>query len=86
MSTVVKPGDFVVLKLDIDNELLEEMVMDWMRDNPRLRRLVSEMYFELHHDAKEMAQFMWELTFPYPKALKTFREFREMGVPLHSWP
>lgn len=53
---VYRPGDFVVFKLDIDHPELEHSVLKAVTD-PDVRRMIGEMYFEHHSDAREMAVF-----------------------------
>ena len=47
---ICEPGDFIVVKLDIDNGPLESAIMAEIAADPRLRHCISEMYYEQHYD------------------------------------
>ena len=48
IRAIFKPGDVVIIKLDIDNSELELSVIKEIEDNPVLIRMITEMYFEMH--------------------------------------
>ena len=78
-----RPGDFVVVKLDIDNENLENILM---HDLMEIRHMIGEVYFEKHFDAPEMRPYFGVLDTTYIDALMMFNTFRSAGVRLHYWP
>ena len=48
--SICEPGDFIVVKLDIDNGALESAIMAEIAADAGLRHCISEMYFEQHYD------------------------------------
>lgn len=47
-AEIYRPGDFIVLKLDIDNVPLETQFMNMIEDNFNLVHMIAEMFFEEH--------------------------------------
>eukprot|EP00889_Picochlorum_renovo_P001305 jgi/Picre1/28335/NNA_003741.t1 len=86
LKTVYQPGDFVVLKLDIDNTPLEMSIMDEVERDEALRNMISDFMFELHYNSTDMQVHFGSPNMSYAEALMTLRRFRELGVPLHYWP
>lgn len=78
-----RSGDFVVIKLDIDNENLENKIMSEIMD---IRHMVGELFFEKHFDAAEMHPYFGVLNTTYNETLTMFNAFRDAGVRLHYWP
>ena len=78
------PGDFIVVKLDIDNEDLESRIMQQVLNMPEM---IAEMFFEKHFDAPEMHPYFGQgLTSTLKDALTLFQKFRRAGLRLHYWP
>jgi hypothetical protein len=75
-----------VVKLDIDNSELEMSIMDEIRRDKDLRRILGELMFEMHYDSRDMRQFFGSPNMSYSKTLETLRSYRELGIPLHYWP
>ena len=50
MRSLYKPGDLVVLKLDIDNAPLELNVLEAIENDSFLLHMIFEMFFEMHYD------------------------------------
>ena len=76
--------DFVVLKLDIDNDAVEDQILQSVLE---VKHLVGEMYFEKHFDNAEMRPFFGEgLRSNLYDVLIMFRELRQSGLRLHYWP
>lgn len=48
VAEIYRPGDFVVIKLDIDNVPLETQFMNMIEDNYSLVHMIAEMFFEEH--------------------------------------
>jgi hypothetical protein len=81
------PNDYIVIKLDIDVPEIEKTLIDQLVNEPRIRLLVDEMFFEQHVNVKAM----WKLwgTDNSLTMLDTYRLFgylRSKGVRMHSWP
>lgn len=75
-----------VIKLDIDNSDLEMSIMEEVRRDAELKRIIGEMMFEMHYDSRDMQRYFGSPNMSYIKTLETFRSYREMGIPLHYWP
>ena len=50
IRSIYQPGDFIVVKLDIDNGPLELAIMKEIESNPVLLSSITEMMFEQHYD------------------------------------
>ena len=49
IRNICQPGDFIAVKLDIDNGPMEMAIMDAISGDTDLRRCISEMFFEQHY-------------------------------------
>lgn len=78
-----KTGDFIVVKLDIDNEILENSIM---RKVMTMKDKIAELFFEKHFDAPEMQPYFGKLSTTYNDTLTMFHQFRSLGIRLHYWP
>ena len=77
-------ADFVVLKLDIDNDALEDEIMQSVME---VKHLIGEIYFEKHFDDAEMHPYFGEgLKSNLYDVLNMFRQMRQSGLRLHYWP
>ena len=77
-------ADFVVLKLDIDNDDLEDQILQSVL---QVKHLVGELYFEKHFDITEMHPYFGEgLKSSLFDVLTMFRQLRQSGLRLHYWP
>lgn len=83
LQKTFQQGDFVVVKLDIDNEVLENKIMQQLK---HLRHMIGEIFFEKHFDAVEMRPYFGSLNTNYSATLLMFHEYRELGLRLHYWP
>eukprot|EP00890_Picochlorum_soloecismus_P004060 jgi/Picsp_1/4655/NSC_02025-R1_protein len=86
LKSIYKAGDYAVVKLDIDNSELEMSIMDEVRRDEELKRIIGEMMFEMHYDSRDMQRYFRRPNMSYTKTVETFRSYREMGIPLHYWP
>ena len=50
IRSIYQPGDFVAVKLDIDNGPLELAIMKEIKSDPALISSIAEMMFEQHYD------------------------------------
>ncbi|KAL3156437.1 hypothetical protein ABBQ38_000746 [Trebouxia sp. C0009 RCD-2024] len=76
-------GDFVVIKLDIDDEMLENKIMQQLK---QVHHMIGELFFEKHFDAVEMRPYFGSLATSYSDTLHMFNEYRKLGIRLHYWP
>ena len=50
IRSICEPGDFIAVKLDIDNGPLETAIMAEIAADPGLRHCISEMFYEQHYN------------------------------------
>lgn len=83
-----KPGDFVVLKLDIDNSPLELSLVDQIQSNPYSKEMISEMMFEMHYSSPHVNHWFGALGQgkSWKDVLQTFTALRQAGIRVHYWP
>lgn len=87
VKNMYQPGDFIVIKLDIDNEPIEQAMMKQLRENEGIVDMVAEMYFEQHFNATEMRwSFGTGLKTQLADVQQHFFDFRTRGLRLHYWP
>lgn len=89
LKSMAKPGDFVALKLDIDDSFLELSFIRRLEGDVELRGLVAELFFEMHYHHTDMAP--WFSVFGAPPAkyydvIALFSRLRSKGFGLHYWP
>ncbi len=87
IAAVAKPEDYVLFKLDIDNNDVEEAIVEGLLASPHLLSLIDEMVWEHHVWFKPMAG-VWGLTDwskPMNHSLSLFSALRRAGVRIHSW-
>ena len=46
---IYRPGDFIALKLDIDNSPLETAIIEAIGNDPHLVQSIGEMFYEEHY-------------------------------------
>ena len=86
LRAVARPEDFVVVKLDIDNTIVESALMAQILSDPALMGLIDELYFEHHVDTPPMYPYWGAL--PGSTLADTYAIFttlRKRGVLAHSW-
>jgi len=78
--------DLVVIKLDIDNPLLELSLIGEMISNSHLRKIVDHIYFEHHVTHRDMMHWWVDNTNgSVLDSIKLFQELRSNGIAAHSW-
>ena len=90
IKAAVQPGDFVVVKLDIDTEELEErIVLDILADDD-LSALIDDFYFEHHVENAVMGRLGWGPAGSHIRdvadSIHLFQALRRRGIRAHSWP
>lgn len=50
IRSIFQPGDFIAIKLDIDDGPLETAIMKEIESDPLLMSAIAEMMFEQHYD------------------------------------
>lgn len=86
-----QPGDFVALKLDIDNSPIELSFIDQIEKDAKLKERISEMMFEMHYNSP----VIWDEFFVYAgsgfdktwqQVFEQFESLRKSGLRIHYWP
>lgn len=85
MRRIYKPGDFIVFKLDIDNDPLEDKIMEQISNDDGLIAMISEMYLEKHYTSKESDKFFGKPVTTYPEAVRQLARLRSRGLRIHYW-
>jgi hypothetical protein len=83
----VRPGDYLAIKLDVDNSPVELAFMNAIREDDDLRALISEIYFEQHYMHRDVPFFGTSgKGVSYRDMLDFFQGLRQQGLRLHYWP
>jgi hypothetical protein len=59
IKALVKPSDFLVLKIDIDNDPVELAIINSFIDDPSVTNLIDEFFFEHHVNNKLIPWSIW---------------------------
>ena len=84
---VTQPEDFVLLKIDIDNNEIEEALVKEILGDERLLELIDEFYFEHHVNTAPMNRF-WGTESSSKTLVDTYKIFttmRNKGILAHGW-
>eukprot|EP00877_Chromochloris_zofingiensis_P006437 jgi/Chrzof1/2046/UNPLg00703.t1 len=89
MRRIARPSDFVVLKIDIDNWVIERALVQYILENDEMAALIDEMAYEHHVNFKPMLSY-WGTTADMSQTLKDsyeiFKRLRHKGIRVHGWP
>ena len=83
----VKPEDYVVFKLDIDNTPIETAIVQQLLESPDLHKLIDEFYWENHVDLQPL-RGPWghpPAQYTVAQSMERFVQLREKGIRSHSW-
>ena len=87
LASLVKPQDYVIVKLDIDTNDLEKDLMQQIVNNQSLHSLIDEMFFEMHVFIDDMAPYWGSQQKGQLKdTYDLFSKLRQSGIRMHSWP
>jgi hypothetical protein len=78
--------DYVVVKIDIDNNPVEETILQQITESDDILALIDELYFEHHVDVAPMHAYWGRI--PGRALADTyalFAKLRQKGVLAHSW-
>jgi hypothetical protein len=87
VEAVAKPEDYVLFKLDIDNNPVEERIVAKLLASPKLLSLIDEFVWEHHVNFAPMAA-VWKQTGNSKKmknSIEIFATLRRAGIRAHSW-
>jgi hypothetical protein len=81
-----REDDFVVVKLDIDTPVVETLLVEQLRSNPSLSKLVDVFYFEHHVQLRELIG-NWGVVgnVSVKESMELFVDLRRQGIVSHSW-
>eukprot|EP00891_Asterochloris_glomerata_P007234 jgi/Astpho2/7234/Aster-x1426 len=87
ISSIVQPGDMVVVKLDIDTEWLEQAIMGALMER-HLLSVLAELYFEQHFSGTDEMNpyFGYDLKTTLKDTMHNFVSLRRRGIRIHYWP
>ena len=88
LREAARPQDFVVFKLDIDHDVLEEEIALALLQDDALAARVDDFYFEHHADTHGIMDQYWgvNLRRTLHESVLLFQAFRKRGIRAHSWP
>ena len=89
LRETARPQDFVVFKLDIDADALEEEIALALLQDDALAACIDDFYFEHHSDTHgAMDNLGWGsgLRRSLHESIQLFQAFRKRGIRAHSWP
>jgi len=86
IRNMYRPGDFIVFKLDIDNDNVESALIQQVLDMDGAEDIIGEMYFEKHYTATDMKPYFGTPDTKYPAAVRLMQALRKKGVRVHYWP
>ena len=82
-----RPDDYVVFKLDIDNNQVEEAFIRQILDDPELHLLIDEIFWE-NHVSKHPLINAWgskNVAQTTADSYELFSRLRRTGIRAHSW-
>ena len=88
LKKICSVEDFVVLKIDIDNDLVESKFIQQILSDSAISDRIDELYFEHHVNYSPMEHNGWGLE---PKlanitqSYEIFTAMRNLGIRAHSW-
>ena len=87
LEAIAEPHDYVLVKLDIDQDALEYSLLRQLIQSQKLQSLIDELFYEMHVTVPAMHKY-WG-TFRNKTLADTyefFTQIRELGIRMHSWP
>jgi len=88
LKNTARLDDFVVFKIDIDNNPVEEAMVYALLNDTHLLSLIDEFYWEHHINMYPMTKHWHDTiskTHKQKDSIMMFRQLREAGVRAHSW-
>ena len=90
LKSITKNLDFVVIKIDIDNEMVEEQFLQQILEDDDISSRIDELYFEHHVGKHPMEYPYWGDSTPNPRqnitqSFQLFESLRKKGIRAHSW-
>jgi len=89
---IAKPGDYIVMKLDIDNNAVETGIVDQIIKSHAHHPMIDEFIWENHVKGSPTQWHGWKnlsyLVGPYATLNNSYHAFhtlRQLGIRAHSW-
>jgi hypothetical protein len=88
LQELCRVEDFVVLKIDIDNDKVEVELINLILQDPDLSAKIDELYFEHHTTLNPLNNIYWYLkqsAANITTSYELFTALRNRGIRAHSW-
>ena len=85
LEAVATPGDFVVVKLDVDTPDVEFAIIEAIAERPALANLIDELFFEYHYHFDGISFGWQEVHGDVDSALSLMHRLRSLGIRAHFW-
>ena len=86
LKSIAKINDYVIIKLDIDNSMLETELIKQILNDKSISSLIDELFFEMHITVNEMKPYWGTPPGQLKDSYKIFIQLRQLGIRMHSWP
>lgn len=88
IKALVRPDDFLVFKIDIDNDPVEIAIINSFIDDRNVTDLIDEFFFEHHVSNNPVEHRGWGLGQKINNITESyalFEKLRKIGIRAHSW-
>ena len=85
LKRIAKKDDFVALKIDIDNALIENEIVKYFLNNADVLSLVDEFFFEHHVSFGPMLRYWGSVAGDLSESYDMFFKLRNKGIRAHGW-
>ena len=88
LKQLTRKEDFVVIKIDIDNDPVELAFIQQILHDPAISELIDELYFEHHVSGHPLHKESWgaaQKLMNMSQSYTIFSRLRELGIRAHSW-
>ncbi len=86
LKSIAKDDDYVIIKLDIDQPMLENDLVNQVINDTSISSLIDEMCFEMHVRVNEMLTYWGTQPGELKDSYILFTKLRQLGIRMHSWP
>lgn len=88
MKAIVRPQDFLTMKVDIDNDEVELAIIQSFQNDVTVTDLIDEFFFEHHvssHPVEHMGWINKTRLMNITQSYQLFTDLRKKGIRAHSW-
>jgi hypothetical protein len=86
LQAIARSSDHVVVKIDIDTPAIETALINQILNDSSISSLIDELFFEHHVTVKEMIGYWGSPPGTLKDSYVLFRNLRQLGIRMHSWP